>query len=158
MGLRQTARSGRRVLLGAAILLALSTSSPARALDPPYLGEFPDPERVAKDFAQGDDRMDTLAHQVAALNRLYQLAAEMAGERRYRPGPQEFPNADEFALRTRIGKVSGPRWPQACWSWLRCVDSADATPRFRLRNRGFPPPIGNASGSGFWNTRERSLV
>ena len=106
--MRRIGACGRPVLLSVAAFVAVVLSLPALAVNPPYLAEFPDPERVAKDFAQGKDQMDTLAHQVAALNRLYQLAAEMAGERRFAPGPDAFPNADELALRSRIGKLGGP--------------------------------------------------
>jgi len=68
-------------MLACLCLMAL----PCAALEPAYLGDMPDPVRVTRDFA-GEDRLDTLALQVAALSRLNRILLEMAGQRRYQPG------------------------------------------------------------------------
>ena len=75
---RSTDISMRVLVLAALVVLAMFR--PALARDPGYLDEFPDPQRVFRDI-QGRDRLDTLARQLGALDRLAGIMVEMAGSR-----------------------------------------------------------------------------
>src|SRR6266540_89693 len=79
----------RLISLSGLLLLA---PLPCRALEPDYLREWPDPQRVIQDI-KGKDRMDTLARQSGALIRLRLIVKEMAGARYHTPG--QYPTADE---------------------------------------------------------------
>jgi hypothetical protein len=65
------------------LLATLVFAASAGALDPPYLDEMPSVERVLREI-QGQDRLDTLARQVAAFEQLMKMVEVMAGKRRFR--------------------------------------------------------------------------
>jgi hypothetical protein len=91
----------RRSLAALVGLIAL----PCSALEPAYLSEFPDPQRVLQDF-RGTDRLDTLALQMAALTRLNRFVPEMAGTRYY--GAGQYPTRDEQRTLDAITAVATP--------------------------------------------------
>jgi hypothetical protein len=94
-------RSARRWPAALVWLVAL----PCAALEPAYLSEFPDPKRVIADF-QGTDRLDTLALQMAALNRLNRFVREMAGARYNTAG--QYPTADEQRVQNALRAAATP--------------------------------------------------
>ncbi len=98
------ARFTRAVRRWPATLLWL-IALPCAALEPAYLNEFPDPQRVIADFA-GTDRLDTLALQMAALNRLNRFVPEMAGARYNTVG--QYPTADEQRVQDAIRAAAAP--------------------------------------------------
>ena len=71
------------------------------ALEPPYLDEWPDPERVVQDF-RGDDELDTLARQIGALRRLNTMLRDLAGDRE---STDAF-TPDEMRIMQAIGTVA----------------------------------------------------
>ena len=79
------------------------------ALEPPYLDEWPDPERVVQDF-RGDDELDTLARQIGALRRLNTMLRDLAGDRE---STDAF-TPDEMRIMQAIGTVAS-RLEQQAW-------------------------------------------
>jgi hypothetical protein len=97
-------------VIATALCAVFVFATSAAALDPSYLSEFPDPSRITQDF-QGADRLDTLALQIAALNRLSMLVAEMAGDRYYTPG--KYPTPDEARVLAAIRATAEPLGAEA---------------------------------------------
>ena len=129
MGVRYSmTRSTRRpaIFLGCLLLVALNT---AAALEPPYLDEMPNPQRVLRDF-KGRDRLDTLALQLGALARLSRIVVEMAGTRYYTPG--QYPTADEARILQAIRAASEPLLAEAEGTFDPKLTGAD-TPRAEWR-------------------------
>ena len=69
-------------ILAEVSLLLLLCSANAFALDPPWLDEFPDLERIAADNDSGD-RFDDLARQAGIVRQLREAINILAGERRW---------------------------------------------------------------------------
>ncbi len=99
-----TRRFGKTAAFAALSTLCL-VAFRASALEPAYLAEWPDPQRIAQDF-KGIDRLDTLALRVAALTRLNRLVNEMAGDRYYSAG--KFPTPDEARVIAAIRAAATP--------------------------------------------------
>lgn len=106
--------------------LFLLAASAAFARTPAYLDEFPDPQRIVRDF-QGKDPFDTAALQTAMFNRLTSIMFDMAGDR----VPNRYPNPDEEEIIKAINAVAGPIVTQA----IASLPAGTDLPYHRLRER-----------------------
>jgi hypothetical protein len=167
---RSTDISKRVLVLSALVVLALF--HPALARDPAYLDEFPDPQRVFRDI-QGRDRLDTLARQLGALDRLAGIMVEMAGPRAARPGG--YPNPDEQQIMdgyraaaaplfrevdALVGASKGPGSPRAIFTARHAAYRVDRVLTHELMSRffsgRFEAAYGKAIGQTFDQEKYRS--
>src|SRR5687768_14093773 len=110
---------------------------------------MPDAQRVFRDI-QGRDRLDTLARQLGALDRLAGIMVEMAGPRAARPGGH--PNPDEQQIMdgyraaaaplfrevdALVGAAKGPGSPRAIFTAKHAAYRVDRALTHELMSRFF---------------------
>jgi hypothetical protein len=134
-----------------AVLAFMAVAWPAWALDPPYLSEWPDVDRVLADV-HGDNSQDTMARQMAALHILQTSIEEMAGPRRwhgltpdeeslrgqYNRGAESIREAVNSTLSNELGPgVHGPFAKPPLREWY----ASDPAFRAAVLQRYLSPPL-----------------